>query len=300
MQTAITEQLPAKVISDPNSSGELQVMHGGRVVATAYGLPIAGQRVQKGQVLAYIDQHSEHFARGNQQALLRELQAKRKLAEQQLQRLQQLQGSIAQKQIDRARIELNGLRQREAEIAHSLETREALIAPVSGVIAESRLITGHVVQPHKTLVHIINPQQLLIEAFTGDTTLITDIEAAYIQSLPEARLELIGAARTLRNGVLPLTFRVSSDQPLPLAIQQPLTLIIQRKQQLNGLVMPASALVRDNNNQPMVWIKTGAQRFLAQAVVYQPLNAEQIVVTAGLAADNRVVTQGAILLTQIR
>ena len=53
-------------------------------------------------------------------------------------------------------------------------------------------------------------------------------------------------------------------------------------------------------NEPVVWIKTGAERYTPQPVQVKPLDAKTVLVIRGLAADNRVVVQGAPLIAQIR
>jgi hypothetical protein len=59
-------------------------------------------------------------------------------------------------------------------------------------------------------------------------------------------------------------------------------------------------VVRNPANEPVVWIKSGAERFIPQPVQLRPLDAATVVVTHGLGADNRVVVQGAALIAQIR
>lgn len=116
-------------------------------------------------------------------------------------------------------------------------------------------------------------------------------------------MELIGAGRSLRDGVLPLTFKaVASDgtQQLPIAIGQPVTVIANSKQSVKGFVLPAQAITRNPANEPVVWIKSGAERYIPQPVQYQALDANRIVVTKGLGDENRVVVQGAALIAQIR
>ena len=49
-----------------------------------------------------------------------------------------------------------------------------------------------------------------------------------------------------------------------------------------------------------MWIKVGAERFMSQPVQFRPLDAQRVIVTQGLAGDNRVVVQGASLIAQIR
>lgn len=58
--------------------------------------------------------------------------------------------------------------------------------------------------------------------------------------------------------------------------------------------------MRNQNNEPVVWIKSGAQRFIAQPVEMRTLDARTIVVTRGLSPENRVVVTGAPLINQIR
>jgi hypothetical protein len=78
------------------------------------------------------------------------------------------------------------------------------------------------------------------------------------------------------------------------------TVIAQRKSTVKGHVLPAEALTRNPANEPVVWIKSGAERYIPQPVQFQTLDAKTIVVTQGLGADNRVVVQGAPLIAQIR
>jgi len=110
----------------------------------------------------------------------------------------------------------------------------------------------------------------------------------------------MGAARALRDGVLPLTFRLSSKQALAVAVGQPVTVLATRKDTTKGYVLPAQAVTRNAANEPVVWIKSGAERYIPQPVQFRPLDAQRVVVTQGLGSDNRVVVQGAPLIAQIR
>lgn len=65
-------------------------------------------------------------------------------------------------------------------------------------------------------------------------------------------------------------------------------------------MLPAQAVVRNSANEPIVWIKSGAERYIPQPVQYRALDAATVVVTQGRGADNRVVVQGAPLIAQIR
>ncbi len=302
-EAAATVELPGRVVADPNASGRVQAVHGGRIEPGPKGLPVAGLAVQRGDVLAYVRHHAEPYALGTQQAQLAELRAQRQLAEQRVQRLEGLEGTVPRKDIDAARSEAQSLAERERSIGASLSSREALTAPVSGVIARADLAVGQVVEPRDVLFDVVDPARMLVEATTADPRLAARVAGASLQGVPEVSLRLLGASRSLRDGVLPITFAVAAARPgtaLPLAIGQPVTVIAQSKERIKGVVLPAQAVVRNPSNEAIVWIKSGAERFIPQPVQFRPLDAGTVVITQGLSADNRVVVQGAPLIAQIR
>ena len=139
-------ELNGKVQPDPNAGGRVQATQTGRIEAGPQGLPVLGQRVSKGQVLAYLRPASTSLERGNQQANLAELDAQYAMAERKLHRYKQLEGAIAQKDIDTASLERDALRQRRDAVRDSLNAAEPLLAPVSGVIASSSATLGQVSQ----------------------------------------------------------------------------------------------------------------------------------------------------------
>jgi len=160
------------------------------------------------------------------------------------------------------------------------------------------------------LFEIVDPARLLVEASTADVALGQRIAAATLAGVPGVRLEPLGSGAALRDGLLPLLFRARLSPPsagnataaaqLPLALGQPVTVIVQRTDTLQGFVLPAEAIVRNPANQPVLWIKSGAERYIPQPVQFRALDASTVVVHAGLGADNRVVVRGAALLAQIR
>lgn len=302
-EAAATIELPGRVVVDPNASGRVQSIHGGRVEAGPKGLPVAGQAVRQGEVLAYVAHHAEPYALASQQAQFAELRSGRELAAQRVQRLQSLEGTVPRKEIEAARAELQSFTAREKSIGASLSAREALIAPVSGVIARADAARGQVVEAREVLFEVIDPARVLVEATTADASLPSRTGDAHLQGIAGIKLQLIGAARSLRDGVLPITFRALPERAgtaLPLAVGQPVTVVASLKEQVKGFVLPAQAVVRNSANEPVVWIKSGAERYIPQPVQYRALDATTVVVTQGLGEDNRVVVQGASLIAQIR
>lgn len=300
-EASVTIQLPARVVADPNASGQIQSVHGGRIEPGPRGLPVSGQAVRQGEILAWVRHHADPFALGTQQSQRAELKAARELAEQRLRRLESLEGTVPRKDIDAARVEAQSLAEREQRIAASLDAKEPLRSPVSGVVARADLKVGQIVEAREVLAEVVDPARLMVEATTPDVSLGARLAGASLVGVEGLQLQLVGAARALRDGVLPLSFRVSiQTNSTPLALGQPVTLVAALKERRKGVVLPASAIVRSPSNESVVWIKTAAERFMPQPIQAQPLDANTVLVTQGLAPDNRVLVQGAALVAQIR
>jgi multidrug resistance efflux pump len=261
---------------------------------------VAGQSVRQGEVLAWVRHHAEPYALAGQQTQRSELRAARELAEQRVKRLESLEGTVPRKEIEAARIEAQSLAERERSIVASLDAREPLRAPVSGVIARADLKAGQIVESREVLVEVVDPARMLVEASTPNVQLGSQIAGASLVGVDGVRLQLVGAARALRDGVLPLTFKVQASDGAMLAVGQPVLVTAALKTQRKGIVLPAEAVVRSPSNETVVWIKSGSERYVPQPVQVQPLDTHRVLVTQGLGADNRVVVRGAALVAQIR
>ena len=298
-EAAATLLLPGRVVADPNASGRVQSAHGGRIEAGTKGLPTPGQAVRQGELLAWVRHHAEPYALAAQQSQAAELRAGRELAEQRVKRLELLQGTVPAKEIASARIEAQSLATREQSFNASLSAREGLRAPVSGVIARTELQVGRIIEPSELLVEIVDPARLMVEASSPDATLAARIAGAELVGLPAVKLQFLGAALALREGLLPLNFKAKLSGG-SLALGQPVELVVALKDKRKGIVLPAEAVVRNPANERVVWIKISPERFQAMPVQVQALDASRVLVTQGLSPDNRVVVQGAALIAQIR
>ena len=300
-----TLELGGIVIMDANAGGRVQPTIAGRLEAGPRGLPQLGQAVRKGEVLARVRASSNPIERGNQLAQSAELQARLALARKRADRLAQLEGTVAQKDQDEAQAEVISLQQRLVAVAASVSATEALISPVSGVIASARAQAGQVVDARELLFEIIDPTRLRVEASAFDAGLAANIASATLSagsgvgaiSIP---LTFSGAGASLREGAIPLQFQATSQQALPLAVNQPVKVIVQTKNQIKGVRLPASALVKTPSNQDMVWVHAEPETFVPRTVRFMVLDGTNVSITDGLQAQDRVVTQGAALLNQVR
>lgn len=297
---AATLEFNGTVIADANAGGRVQASQSGRIEPGPQGLPRLGQRVAKGQVLAWLRPLSDSIERAGQQAQLAEIAGQIDLAEARLRRYAQLDGLIAGKTLEAARIELAALHQRKAAIAAGLNAAEALRAPVTGVISAANGVAGQVVEARDVLYEIVDPARLAVEALAYDPAQAADIAGASL-ALPGGGgvpLSFIGAGRSLRQQALPLLFRVESGGAA-LAVGQPVKVIARRRASLRGVALPMAALTRDEAGE-RVWVKLAAERYQARRVETRPLDGQRVAVVAGLKAGERVVVTGASWLGQVR
>ena len=293
-------ELNGKVVADPASGGRVQAAQAGRLVAGPKGLPRLGQRVARGERLAILQPTATSLDRGNQQAQLAEIEAQLAIAERKSRRYDELEGFVSAREIEAARFELEALRKRRTAVAASLSAPEPLIAPSSGVVSAVNAVAGQVVEAKEVLFEIVDPGQLLVEALAYDMALAEGIASAgAVLGDRNLLLELIGAGRQLREQALPLLFRVRGGGALA-AVGQPVKVIARTLGGAPGAALPQSALARNDAGQTVVWVHFAPERFAARPVRASPLDAGTVNVTSGLKDGERVVVDGAGLLSQVR
>lgn len=293
--------LAGKVAMDPNAGGKVQAMIAGRLEAGPRGLPVVGQRVTKGEVLAQVVPAAGQIERAGQRAQLVELEAARDLAGKRLARLQQLADTVPRREIEAAENEVASLAGRIRALAQGLDGRDVLVAPVSGVIASAEVVAGQVIDARELVFEVVDPARLRIEALAYDGGLAQDIASAATVVGGQAQpLRFVGAARVLRGQALPLQFAAEGTALSALAVGEPVQVFVQTRATVRGHALPAAALQKNPANQSIVWVKTGAEQYAPRAVTVAPLDGARVAVTSGLADGDRVVTGAAVLVNQIR
>ena len=300
-QHAKAFELAGTVVMDPNAGGKVQAVLAGRLEAGPKGLPGVGQVVRKGEVLAYVVPTAGAIERSNQLAQQAELRAARDLAARRVERLTELADTVPRKDIEAAESELQSLTQRLGAVGAGLATRDALVAPVSGVIASANAVAGQVVDARELVFEVVDPSRMRIEALAYDPAQAQSVAGATLavggQRVP---LRFLGAARSLREQALPLSFSGDAQALGQLALGQSVRLVVQTRSRVAGLQVPLAALQKNPSNQAIVWVKTAPEHYAPRVVRHQPLDGVHVAVTDGLQVGERVATQGASLLNQIR
>lgn len=300
-EAAAAVRMIGTLVPDPNASGRVQPSQVGRLEPGDRGFPILGQRVERGQVLAYVTPTYSAAERGGLVQNAAELDAQITILEARVRRLVALRGSVSEREISEAQAELAGARQRRAAIQPALSGREPLVAPVSGIVSAVRGAVGQLVDSAATVFDIVDPSRLWIEALAFDRQAVERVTGASA-TLADGRtveLEFMGRGLTVRQQAVPVNFRVL-DPPADAPIGASVTVTLRTARSVQGVVLPADAVVRSAEGPPVVFEHASAERFIPRQVRVQPLDGTRVVVTAGLDPGRRVVVQGAGLIAQVR
>lgn len=290
-----------RVIADPTSGGWVQSAQAGRIESPEGGLPVLGQRVTRGQVLAYVTPVITTIEAGGLREQIAELNSSIAIGEQRVARLSQLEGSVPKREIDDAKRELDGLRRRRQALAPALVDRESVRASASGVISVANVVGGQIVEAREILYEIVDPAKLWVEAIAYDPNAVVDIRSA-VASTSEGEtvpLDFVGRGLTLRQQAVPLQFRITRASPI-LTVGKPVSVIVQSSRSVSGIILPSDSLVRAANGETIAFEHVSAERFVPRPVRHRPLDGGRVLVVAGIDPETRVVIEGAGVLNQIR
>jgi RND family efflux transporter MFP subunit len=295
--------LIGRVISDPNRSGIVQSMNGGRMLPADRGLPRLGQAVKKGDVLALVEQAVGQADRTSLSERAGELEQDIAVAENKLKRVRQLadRGVAPPSQVVDAETELDGLRRRREILRQSRIEPEVLRAPIEGTIAAARAVAGQVITSQDVIFQIVDPKSLRVEALVYgdlDPARVTGASASGPDGTP-LKLSFQGFSRAMQQQATVMHFAVE-DPPRNLAVGQSVSVAARTGTAVSGIVMPRDAVVRSGNGEPVVWRHTDPERFEARPVRTEAFDATRVIVRAGIAPGERIVTRGAELINQIR
>ena len=298
---AATVELNGKVIPDPNTSGRVQASFAGSVMPGPKGMPVPGRRVAKGEVLAYLRPVSGAIGRGNQRSQLAELEAQLAIADGRVRRFEQLEGAVPKKEIEAARIERDALQKRRAFVGASINAAEPLLATATGVVSASHhLVAGQIVDAREILFEIVDPARLAVEALAYDPGIAaTLVSASALVEQTALELKFVGAGRQLREQALPLLFQIATINPA-VAVGQPVKVIVRTAQGIKGAAIPRSALTKVGAGETAIWVHAEAERFVVRRIRHQSLDAANVAIVDGLHDGDRVVVEGAGLLSQVR
>ncbi|MBC8048590.1 MAG: efflux RND transporter periplasmic adaptor subunit [Chitinophagales bacterium] len=295
-------RLIGRIIADPNRSGLVQSVNGGRISAPANGLPKLGQTVKKGEVLAEVE---PPIATGDYSDLAErsgEIDQQIALAEAKIGRFERLitTNAVAQSSLDDAKVELEGLKRRKSAIRTTQREREVLRAPVDGVISATSAVPGQVVEARDVLFQVIAPSSFWVEALAFDPRNADGITGghAVLEGGKPLKLTFQGKGRALQQHATQLQFSVETAENLSIGL--PVTVLAQRDKTVTGKVLPREAVVRGANGETLVFEHVEPERFMPRLVRIEPVDGQSVLVLGGVEEGARVVVRSAEMLNQVR
>lgn len=309
IRTAVTEssthkktlELPGRIIPDPNASGFVQASVSGRLSAPQGGFPKLGTAVKAGDVLAFVTPPFQAIDVSDMRQKGGELDQQIAIVEKRIARYEALAMSAAVPKVtlDEAILELKGLRERRVALDKTRAESEKLIAPVAGIIASANAVAGQIAETNAVVFQIVDPARLWVEALTF--SLLPDAQAATARTGEGATLALSfqGAGLSDRSQAIPVHFAIEGP-PKGLRVGQLVSVMAPTGEEVQGLAVPRTSVLRSANGQTIVFEHSSPERFEPRVVRVEPLDAARVLVLDGIAAGRRVVVQGAELLNQVR
>ncbi|ARP99825.1 efflux RND transporter periplasmic adaptor subunit [Pseudorhodoplanes sinuspersici] len=294
-------ELPGRVIPDPNASGYVQTALGGMLSPPRGGFPRLGTTVKQGDVLAYVTPPLQAIDVSDMRQKQGELDQQIAIVQRRLARQESLvtTGAVARAQVEETKLELEGLRDRRSGLETVRREPVPLIAPVSGVIADGTPVNGQIAQSNAIVFHIVTPGKLWVEALSFDVLPGIGSASAKTSNGQSLRLAFRGSGLADRSQSVPVHFSIS-DAGTHLRVGQFVTVFAETGEKRSGIAAPRSAVVRTANGQDFVFEHTNAERFEPRPVRIEPLDADRVLIAAGLETGKRLVVQGAELLDHVR
>jgi membrane fusion protein, heavy metal efflux system len=298
-----TVRLVGRVAANPNFSGVVQSTIPGRYEAPSGGVPPLGAQIKAGDYLGRITPAFASIDSSDMAQTLGDIEQKLSIARAKLARQEQLLRTnvAAPALVDETRMEVEGLVKRRTDLLAARVRAEDLHAPVAGVIAVSRAVSGQVVAQTDRLFEIVDPARVLVEALVfdqADSDAISEATAV-VSGDAVVKLRLLGRSRALQQQYTLMQFEVV-DSPVPLSVGLPVTVTARIGAPVSGLIVPRAALAQAPNGQTVVFEHKEPEVFVPRAVRTEPFDSQSVLVTGGVEAGVKVVVRNAQLVNQVR
>ena len=307
---------PGKVVPRTDRYAQVSSPVPGIVTASGGGMPLVGQRVKKGQVLATVQQSlSASEATGLSTELIQaeseatRAQAALEQARKDLTRLQSLQGVVAEKEVQQAELavrtaeqELNRARSAREVLSGARQgqgtTRFTLTAPIDGVLVEARATVGEQVDPSRPLFTVLDASVVWVEArvYENDVARVEAATGALVHSEAyegqhfTARLYHVGQVVEEGSRSIRVLFELDNREGR-LRPGMFVEVAIGAGGRQQALAVPEAAVIEEEGRS-FVFLHTAPEQFERREVVLGVSDGQWRAVRQGVKAGERVVVKG--------
>ena len=296
-------RLTGRIVANPNFSGVVQSTIQGRYQAPPGGVPSLGQRVAAGDLLGRVAPSFASIDASDMTQKLGEIDQQIAVTRAKLSRIEPLlkSNAVSRGTVEETQIQLDGLVRRREELLASRIQAEELRAPVEGVIAAVRVVSGQVISQIDQVFQIVNPSELFVEGLIFDQIdpdAIVEAEAVTANG-QTLKLSYVGRSRALQQQYALIQFKVSGAGR-SLNVGMPVTIIARTGEPVTGLFVPRAAVTQAPNGQPVVFVHKEPEVFAPTAVRSEVFDAQSVLVSGGIKAGDQIVVENAPLINQVR
>ena len=221
--------------------------------------------------------------------------------------LQQAESAKVQAQADLQAAEQSlrivGISKPESLVADNASPEAPLLAPISGEVVERLCPSGQLVQAGTTQCFTISDVRtmwVLVNVYQNDLSYVhvgdpvTITSDAYPNTF-HGKISYLGAALDPTSHTLQARIDTANPNRL-LRKDMYVTATVNAGQVKNALAVPDSAVLRDAENQPYVYVQAGENQFMRRQVQTGESHDGQTRILSGIAPGDKVVGAGSLML----
>lgn len=261
--------------------------------------PVPGQRVSRGQVMAYLTP-----SLGEGGSAFAEARAALRVAENEHARATRLFAveAVPQRRVEEAENRLRAAREALAGLgggALSAGGRIAVRAPIAGVIARRSIAPGTRVEAGATLFTVVDPSTVWLEVNVpaGQAGLVSRASGAEFSVEGTARRYTtrrtvsVGSVVDSLSRTVPVLYEVANADGT-IKIGAAARVAVRTGQRAEGAFVP-SAAVLDEDGRSIVYVQVEGERFEKRDVTVAGIEGTRTVISAGIKPGDRIVTGAA-------
>lgn len=300
-----TLRLIGHVVSDPSGYARLQASQNARVLNDPeYPLPLPGQKVKKDQVVLSLQPTLGKTETSDQKTALYKIESDIVKLRKDVERKEKLGEYGIKKDLENARTELESVIKQKEEIINKTFKPEYLRSPLDGIISDLHVRPGEIVTPDKTIVEIVDPSKLMIEALLFDSTQSDEIVKGYARLPLNADktipLELLGISPKVNkeDQAIHILFK-AKETDSSIKLDMAIEVIAELKSSKPTLAIPKGAVIEDRTGA-WVFVKINPETFEPRKVRVHRYIDDYAEITEGVSLGEVIVVDGAYLLNQAR
>jgi multidrug efflux pump subunit AcrA (membrane-fusion protein) len=112
-------------------------------------------------------------------------------------------------------------------------------------------------------------------------------------------LKFVSRGPQLQRQTIPLYFQIDNPDST-ISVGSLVSVLVETKGARSGVILPRTAVTRNNSGQDIVWQHANPENFVPIPVRTESIDGKNVLIAAGLPPDKRIVVEAADLLNEVR